>query len=105
MTRPSSDVCGYCGLPDGHSKRCSVTKWGVPELREPNDEFKTYDERGDDPRWRDERDHWKRMFNRLDAAITHHKRDAEKYDVPEIHDEALWAARDRILQASADPAR
>lgn len=42
------DVCGYCGLPDGHSRRCSVTKWGVPELREPKDELKTYDERGSD---------------------------------------------------------
>lgn len=53
----------------------------------------------------DARDHWMRMFNRLDAAITHHKRDCEANDVPDTHDEALWAARDRVLRDSADPAR
>ncbi len=48
-----------------------------------------------------QRDHWMRLFNRLDAAITHHKRDCEKNDVPDTHDEALWAARDRVLRDSA----
>lgn len=42
-----------------------------------------------------QRDHWIRMFNRLDAAISHHaKTDRFKDD----HDEALYAARDRILK-------
>ena len=46
----------------------------------------------------DERDHWIRLFNRLDAAINHHKRDTEAaWDVTEA-DEALYAAQQRILR-------
>jgi hypothetical protein len=41
-----------------------------------------------------ERDKWVRLFNRLDAAISHHKRDNQFAD---LEDEALWNARDRIL--------
>jgi len=50
----------------------------------------------------DERDRLQRLFNRLEAAITHHKRDCEASDIPDTHDEALWAARDRVLRDSAE---
>lgn len=49
---------------------------------------------------RADRDRYVRLFNRLDAAISHHKA-AERF--PDDHDEALWAARDRILRAAATP--
>lgn len=27
------DACVYCGQQEGHSRRCSVTKFGAPEIR------------------------------------------------------------------------
>jgi ABC-type transporter Mla subunit MlaD len=45
-----------------------------------------------------QRDRLQRLFNRLEAAISHHKQACEQNDVPDVHDEALWAARDRILK-------
>lgn len=42
-----------------------------------------------------------RLFNRLEAAITHHRKACEANDVPDTHDEALWAARDRVLRDAA----
>jgi hypothetical protein len=62
---------------------------------------------GTPPRWRaagelaTERDRWIRAFNRLEAAISHHKRDE---GFPDVHDEALYHARDRILSDLAEPA-
>lgn len=50
---------------------------------------------------RDQRDHWIRLFNRLDAAVNHHKRDAEANASSvgvEGWDSALYAAQDRILR-------
>lgn len=29
----NATICSYCGMAEGHSKRCSVTKWSVPEER------------------------------------------------------------------------
>lgn len=43
----------------------------------------------------EQRDRWIRAFNRLDAAVSHHKRDCQFADA---EDEALWATRDRILR-------
>ncbi len=43
----------------------------------------------------DERDRWIRLFNRLDAAITHHQQ-ADRFK--DDHDEALYAARDRVIR-------
>lgn len=51
---------------------------------------------------RAQRDRLQRLFNRLEGAISHHKRDCEANDVPDTHDEALWSARDRILRDSAE---
>jgi hypothetical protein len=45
------------------------------------------------------RDAWIRFFNRLEAAITHHRRDSGFADA---NDESLWAARDRVLREAAD---
>jgi hypothetical protein len=49
-----------------------------------------------------DRDHYVRLFNRLEAAISHHKKahDSGQFftDTP---DEALWAARDKILKTAA----
>lgn len=47
-----------------------------------------------------ERDHWIRMFNRLDSAVNHHRRDKGDAWVDEV-DDALYAAQDRILKAAA----
>lgn len=44
----------------------------------------------------DSRDAYVRAFNRLEAAITHHKRDE---GFPDVHDESLYVARARILSA------
>lgn len=52
--------------------------------------------------WLRDRDRWHRLFYRIEAAISHHKRDCEANDVPDVHDEALWAARDRVLRDSAE---
>lgn len=49
---------------------------------------------------RDERDHWIRLFNRLDAAISHHRKSPHFKD---RHDEALYAAADRILRDASKP--
>lgn len=46
-----------------------------------------------------DRDHWIRLFNRLDAAINHHKRDTAQFATDA--DERLWAARDRIVREAA----
>jgi hypothetical protein len=45
-----------------------------------------------------QRDRLQRLFNRLEAAISHHRQACEQNDVPDVHDEALWAARDRVLR-------
>ncbi len=45
------------------------------------------------------RDHWIRLWNRLEAAISHHKKATA--DFATEADEALYAARDRILRDAA----
>lgn len=47
-----------------------------------------------------ERDHWIRLFNRLEAAVSHHRK-ADRFK--DDHDEALYAARARILKDAARP--
>lgn len=47
-----------------------------------------------------ERDHWIRLFNRLEAAISHHKNATAAF--PQTADEALYKARDKILADAAD---
>lgn len=49
----------------------------------------------------DERDHWIRLFNRVEAAISHHKKATATFATDA--DEALYAARDRILRDAANP--
>lgn len=45
-----------------------------------------------------ERDHWIRLFNRIENAVTHHKAAYERASLfVEQADEALWKARDKIL--------
>ncbi len=48
-----------------------------------------------------ERDRWIRLFNRLEAAVSHHKRATGEFATDA--DEALYAARDRILRDAAVP--
>lgn len=51
---------------------------------------------------RTERDRWIRLFNRLEASVTHHR--AAKLrgvDTSDEVDGALWAARDKVLKAAA----
>lgn len=43
----------------------------------------------------EQRDEWIRLFNRLDAAISHHEK-ADRFK--DDHDEALYKARQRILR-------
>lgn len=50
----------------------------------------------------DELARWKRLFNRLEAAIGHHKRAGEERFFVDAHDEALYAARDRVLRDAAE---
>ncbi len=50
-----------------------------------------------------ERDRWVRLFNRLDAAVTHHQKATREQGFTEVHDDALYAARARILRDAADP--
>lgn len=57
---------------------------------------------GDRERLVAERDKWIRLFNRLEAAIAHHKRDTEWAATTDDADEALWVARDRIVRDAAD---
>lgn len=50
----------------------------------------------------DERNRWIRHWNRLEAAVTHHR--AGKLagvDTSDEIDEALWSARDKILRDAA----
>lgn len=51
---------------------------------------------GDLERMRDERDRWIRLFNRLEGAVSHHKKASG--DFPQAHDEALYKARAQILK-------
>lgn len=43
-----------------------------------------------------ERDHWIRLFNRLEGAVAHHKTATSAFR--EVHDEALYAAHERVLR-------
>jgi hypothetical protein len=46
-----------------------------------------------------ERDHWIRLFNRLEASITHHRKGKLfGFDTSDEVDEALWHARDQVLK-------
>lgn len=45
---------------------------------------------------RADRDRWIRYFNRIEAAINHHRRDTEGFATDA--DERLWRARDRIVR-------
>ncbi len=47
---------------------------------------------------------WQRLFNRLDAAISHHKRDQGDTPFASDADERLYAARDRILRDASEQA-
>lgn len=47
-----------------------------------------------------ERDHWIRLFNRLEAAVTHHKK-AAAGPFADDADLALWKVRDKILADAA----
>lgn len=49
-----------------------------------------------------DRDHWIRAFNRLEAAISHHKK-ADRFQ--DDNDLALYAARDRVLRDAAGTKR
>ena len=49
---------------------------------------------------RAERDRWIRLFNRLDAAVARHRKDAF---FTSDTDDALHAAHDRVLKAAATP--
>ena len=56
------------------------------------------------PEWHDhaqelqqQRDAWVRAFNRLDAAVSHHKRASDRFATDA--DEALYAARDWIVKS------
>lgn len=55
---------------------------------------------GDRERLVAERDHWIRLFNRMEAAIAHHERSPRFKD---SHDDALYHARDRIVADAAKP--
>lgn len=48
---------------------------------------------------RNDRDRWVRLFNRLEAAVSHHKRDTAGFATDA--DERLYAARERILRDAA----
>lgn len=48
----------------------------------------------------EERDAWIRLFHRLEAAVTHHKRDTLPF--ASNADDGLYAARDRILRDACD---
>lgn len=50
-----------------------------------------------------QRDHWIRTFNRLDATISHHQKDKSELFLDEV-DEALYAARAKVLRDLAGPA-
>lgn len=51
----------------------------------------------------DERDAWIRLFNRLEAAIQHHKHATAGFATDA--DESLYAATDRIVSDAADRGR
>lgn len=52
---------------------------------------------------RDERDRMIRLWNRLEAAVSHHKKAHDRGDAfAEDADVALWNARDRILHDYAE---
>lgn len=53
----------------------------------------------DEERLREQRDHWIRLYVRLEGAVNHHQRDKSELFVDEI-DEALYAARDRVVRDS-----
>lgn len=44
-----------------------------------------------------QRDHWIRLFNRLEGAVAHHRK-AMTDKSTLYHDEALYAAHDRVLK-------
>lgn len=44
--------------------------------------------------------HWKRLFNRLEASISHHYKNKSTHFSDEV-DDALYAARDRIIRDAA----
>ncbi len=46
-----------------------------------------------------ERDGWIRAFNRLDATVSHHQQATRKAGFEDTHDEALYAARARVLRS------
>lgn len=45
-----------------------------------------------------DRDNWVRLFNRLDAAVSHHRKSPRFKD---SHDDALYHAQDRITRDAA----
>lgn len=79
--------CGYAAWRDSYPcNRCGGT------------EPRVYLPTGDDA-VRD-RDRWVRLFNRMDAAIGHHKRDKREPWRDEV-DERLYAARDAVVRTAA----
>lgn len=52
---------------------------------------------------REQRDHWIRLFNRMDAAITHHRKaKLTGVDTSDEADEALWKVRDKLLRVASE---
>jgi hypothetical protein len=62
---------------------------------------RAFESRGRDRQSRRQRDDWIRLFNRLEASVTHHRK-GKLYgiDTSDEIDEALWTARDKVLKAA-----
>lgn len=59
---------------------------------------------GDKERLVAERDHWIRLFNRMEAAVAHHRAANDQMLGTTLEaDEALYHARDRIVADAAKP--
>ena len=53
--------------------------------------------------FRDDRDRWIRLFNRLQGAVQHHKNAYSAAGfAADLPDEALWSAMDRVLKDAAE---
>jgi dynactin complex subunit len=63
---------------------------------------RAFESRARDRQSRRQRDEWRKLFNRLEASVTHHKT-AKLYgiDTSDEIDEALWTARDKVLRDAA----
>lgn len=85
MSLPTGTVCALCGYAEGHSPRCSVTKFGAKEMRMSTDSERLREENASLERrwyeWKNEALQLRAVLRRVRVAVALGTYNQERDDV------------------------